>query len=156
VDGSGLLGEGFGPLLFFSAFGFLFGGDRTLPWPLPKREGDVVLAAGVLEIGAEPADRAAAFIFCAIVVEGDEASEDFFVGEVDGPAVGIGNGGMEVVVNLAEDGDGRRLPESGNYVLSVAFAPDPASVLCSNHFCTEVVGAYYCRAAGKLRAREVS
>ena len=99
---------------------------------------------------------AAAFFFAPLVVEGDELFQDFFIGEVDGPAVGIGNGGMEVVVNLAEDGDGRRLPESGNYVLSVAFAPDPASVLCSNHFCTEVVGAYYCRAAGKLRAREVS
>ncbi len=63
------------------------------------------MAGGVLEIGAEPADEAAAFFFGPLVVEGDEAGEDFFVGEVDGPAVGVGNGGVEVLVNLAEDGD---------------------------------------------------
>src|SRR5256885_1546276 len=75
VDGSGLLGECFGPFLFFGSFGLMFGGDRTLPWPLPKREGDGTLAAGLLEIGAEPADRAAAFFFGPLVVEGNEAGE---------------------------------------------------------------------------------
>ena len=37
---------------------------------------------------------AAAFFCGALVVEGDEAGEDFFVGEVDGPAVGGGDGGV--------------------------------------------------------------
>jgi hypothetical protein len=60
-----------------------------------------VLAGGVLEVGAEPADDAAAFFFGALVVEGDETGQDFFVGEIGGPAVGVGDG--EVVVDLAED-----------------------------------------------------
>lgn len=103
MDGSGLLGKGFGPLLFFGSFGFLFGGGGGCF--VGDGDGGLFGAARVLEFGAEPADRAAAFFFGPLVVEGDEASEDFFVGEVDGPAVGIGHGGVEVVVNLAEDGD---------------------------------------------------
>ena len=68
-------------------------------------EGGLFGAAGVLEFGAEPADDAAAFFVGPLVVEGDEPGEDFFVGEVGGPAVGVGDGGVEVVVDLAEDGD---------------------------------------------------
>ena len=37
-----------------------------------------MLSAGVLEIGSEPADRAASFFFGALVVEGDEFFQDFF------------------------------------------------------------------------------
>ena len=68
-------------------------------------DGGLFLAAGVLEVGAEPADDAAAFFFGALVVEGDESAEDFFVGEIGGPAVGVGDGGVEIVVDLFEDGD---------------------------------------------------
>ena len=48
---------------------------------------------------------AAAFFFGPLVVEGYEAGEDFFIRHVGWPAVSIGDGGVEVVVNLAEDGD---------------------------------------------------
>ena len=41
----------------------------------------------------------------ALVVEGDESAEDFFVGEIGRPAVGVGDGGVEIVVDLFEDGD---------------------------------------------------
>jgi hypothetical protein len=54
------------------------------------------LAGGVLEVGAEPADEAAAFFCGALVVEGDEAGEDFFVGEIGGPAVGVGDGALTI------------------------------------------------------------
>ncbi len=104
VDGAGLFGEGFGPRLFFERLRFLFGGGfvrRSLTYV----DGGLFLAGGVLEVGSEPADYAAAFFVGALVIKGDKAGKDFFVGEVGGPAVGIGDGGVEVVVNLAEDGD---------------------------------------------------
>lgn len=62
-------------------------------------------AGWVLVFGAEPADEAGGFFFGAFGVEGDEAFEDFGVGERGGPAVGGEDGGVEVVVELAEDGD---------------------------------------------------
>ena len=98
-----MFGEGFGPLLFFGSFGFLFGGGGGCF--VGDGDGGLFCAGGVLEIGAEVADDAAAFFFGPLVVEGDESFQDFFVGEVDGPAIGIGDGGVEVVVDLAEDGD---------------------------------------------------
>ena len=73
--------------------------------------------------GAEPADEAALFLGGAFVVEGDEAGEEGLlkglglrtggveaVGEGDGgdevgPAVGFEDGGVEVVVELLEEGD---------------------------------------------------
>ena len=78
---------------------------------------------GGLVVGAEPADEAALFLGGAFVVEGDEAGEEGLlegfgvrvggveaVGEGDGgdevgPAVGFEDGGVEVVVELLEEGD---------------------------------------------------
>jgi hypothetical protein len=51
----------------------------------------LLLSGGVLELGAEPADDAAAFFFGPFVVERDEAGEDFLVREVFRPAVGVGD-----------------------------------------------------------------
>ena len=77
---------------------------------------------GGLVVGAEPADEAALFLGGAFVVEGDEAGEEGLlqgfgvrvggveaVGEGDGgdevgPAVGFEQGGVEVVVELLEEG----------------------------------------------------
>lgn len=109
VDGAGLGRERFWPLrsarseLRGARFARGLFGFRTFSRLFLKREGEVVLAGGVLEVGAEVADEAAAFLGGALVVEGDEAGEDFVIGEVGGPAVGIGDGGIEVVVNLAKD-----------------------------------------------------
>ena len=36
-------------------------------------------------------------------VEGDEAFEDFFVGQIRGPAVSVGDGGIEFVVEVPDD-----------------------------------------------------
>ncbi len=78
---------------------------------------------GGLILGAQPADEASLLFFGAFVIERDEALEKFlfellsrFVtsGEAVGeglrlgeilPAVGLENGGIEVVVDLLEDGD---------------------------------------------------
>lgn len=97
VDGAGLGGERFWPVRgakseFRGAsarFASGLFGFRTLPWPLPKREGNRVLAGGVLEVGAEVADEATLFFGGTLVVEGDEAGEDFVVREVGGLAVGV-------------------------------------------------------------------
>lgn len=78
----------------------------------------------VLEIRAEVADEAALFLGGALVIEGDEAGEEGLfeglgggaaagedIGGRDGgggdvcPAVGLEDGGIEVVVELLEDGD---------------------------------------------------
>ena len=61
-----------------------------------------LLAGGVLEFVAEPADQAALFFLGPLGVERDQAAEDFFVGEVMGPAIGVGDGGVEVVVDLPQ------------------------------------------------------
>jgi hypothetical protein len=69
------------------------------------------LAGGGLVGGAEVTDRAGGFFGGAGGVEGDEAGEDFGVVQVGfgvavaEPAVGGGDGGIEFVVKLAEDGE---------------------------------------------------
>ena len=63
---------------------------------------------GLLEVGAEVADEAAAFwgfFLGPLVVEGDEFFEELVVGEVMGEAVGVEDGGVEVGAELFEDGD---------------------------------------------------
>ena len=82
-----------------------------------------VAGCGGLEIGTEPADVAALFFGGSGVVEGDEAGEDGLFERLGigtatgedvggwnggcevGPAVGFERGGVQVVVNLLEDGD---------------------------------------------------
>ena len=44
------------------------------------------------------------FGFAALEVEGEEALEDFGVGEVGGPAVGGGDGGVQVGMDVGEPG----------------------------------------------------
>ena len=53
-----------------------------------------------LIVGAEPADEAVAFFFGAFSVEGDEVFENLFVGDVMGPAVGVENGVIKVVMDF--------------------------------------------------------
>jgi len=53
--------------------------------------GDVV---GRLVLGAEPADEAGGFFGAAFGVEGDDAFEDLFGGEVMRPAVGVEDGAV--------------------------------------------------------------
>ena len=62
-------------------------------------------AAWVLVFGAEPADEAGGFFFGALGVEGYETFENFGIGQGCGPAVGGEDGGVEIVVELAEDGN---------------------------------------------------
>lgn len=57
------------------------------------------------EVGAEPADEAALLLVRALAVQGDEPLQDLLVREVVRPAVGVEDGGLEVVVDLAQDGD---------------------------------------------------
>jgi hypothetical protein len=52
----------------------------------------------ILKFRAEVFDYAAFFFFGTFVVEGDELFEQLIVGEVFGPAVGVEDRGIEVVV----------------------------------------------------------
>jgi hypothetical protein len=46
---------------------------------------------------------AARLLLRALAVERDEAGEDVVVAEVGGPAIGVGDGGIEAVVQLLQD-----------------------------------------------------
>src|SRR5690606_31885584 len=78
-------------------FGFFGGGEGLLGGA------GGVLPRWILKGWPQVPDEAAPFFFGPLVVEGDEAFEDFFVVEVGGPAVGVGL--VEVVVDLFGDGD---------------------------------------------------
>ena len=58
-----------------------------------------------LEIGAEIADIALALFGGPLRVQGDEAEEDLFGVKVGRPAIGGEDGGVEIVMQLTEDGD---------------------------------------------------
>ena len=60
---------------------------------------------GILQGGAQVADGAAAFFGGVLRVQRAEVGEDGFVGGGGREAVGAGHGGVEIVVELAEDGD---------------------------------------------------
>jgi hypothetical protein len=112
ADGADAVGEGGGPgfSFGFGRFGFggfvvevvfgFFGGELFLGFG-----GLVGFEFGVLEFGSEVADQSAGFFGGTLVIEVDEFLEDLFVGESGGPAVGFEDGGVEVVVDLLEDGD---------------------------------------------------
>ena len=70
-----------------------------------ERDSGLLLAAGVLETRAKPADDAASFLLGPLVVESHEAGEDFFICEVVRPAVGVGHRNVETVVYLSEYGN---------------------------------------------------
>ncbi len=60
---------------------------------------------GALILGAEPADVVLGFFGAALGVEIDEAPQDFFIGEIGGPAAGCEDGLIKIVVELLEDAD---------------------------------------------------
>ena len=60
---------------------------------------------GVLEFGTEPADQAGALFGGTGGVEFDQAEKNVFGGKIRGPAVGFGDGAIEIVVEVAEDRD---------------------------------------------------
>lgn len=98
LDRADLFGEGGGP-----------GDDVVVDnrGGLAKVEllGDGGLIVGCLELRAEPADETLGFLGGAFLVEGNEAGEDFLVGEGLGPAVGFGHEPVDGVVVLADEGD---------------------------------------------------
>ena len=101
ADGLGLFGEGFRPREFARRAwrrrsGFAFAGGES-----GLRRG----ACRVLEGGAEVADLAGAFFGGALGVQGAKVGEDGVVARGGREGVGFGDGGVEVVVELAEDGD---------------------------------------------------
>ena len=56
-----------------------------------------------LIVGAQPADDATRLLLRALLVERDEAGEDVVVGEIGRPAIGLGHGGIEFVVQFLQD-----------------------------------------------------
>ena len=78
-------------------------------WGIGRRRSQTA-ATGALVVGAESADVAGFFLGGAGVVEGDEAGEEFGFAlwrervQV-GPTVGFQHGGIQLVVDLAEQGD---------------------------------------------------
>jgi hypothetical protein len=66
-----------------------------------------IVALRILKFGAEAFDDPAGFFFGALVVEGDEFSRSWMSVRSlpPRPAVGIEDGGIEVVVELFEGGD---------------------------------------------------
>ena len=100
ADGGELLFMFGEPFLLLDGFddGFFDRGDAF--------EGGLVDGfVGCLIFRAEPADGAVAFFFGAFGVEGDEVFEDLFVGDGVGPAVGVEDSEVEVIVDLFEGGD---------------------------------------------------
>ena len=59
----------------------------------------------VLEFRTEPADQAGALFGGTDGVEFDQAEKNVFGGKILGPAVGFGDGAIEIVVEVAEDRD---------------------------------------------------
>jgi len=106
AEGLELVGESFGPgeLLGFShgrhSVGF---GNGEVEGLLGADGG--FLGRWVLEVGAEVADDSLLLFFVTLMIEGDEVGEDLVVGEGRRPAVGFEDGGVEVVVELFEDGN---------------------------------------------------
>jgi hypothetical protein len=62
-------------------------------------------ASRVLVVGAEPADMATRLFLGAFFVKRDKAEQDVFVAQVHGPAIGIGHGGINLIVQITQDAD---------------------------------------------------
>ena len=60
---------------------------------------------GFWYLGPQPSDEAGGFLLRPLGVQGDHTVEDFSVLQGRGPALGGENGGVEVIVELAENGD---------------------------------------------------
>lgn len=97
LDGADLFGERAGP-------GDDVVGQRGGGFAEVERLGDGGLVVRRLIFGAQPADQAAGFLGGAFLVEGYEAREDFLVGEVGGPAIGLRDQRIDAVVVLADQG----------------------------------------------------
>jgi hypothetical protein len=81
-------------------------GALALPWGR-RRQRQVALdlrplTAGVLELGPQPAHDAAALFPGALGVERHQPAKDLLVAQLRRPAVGVGDGGVEVVVDLPQ------------------------------------------------------
>ena len=62
-------------------------------------------AFGVLVLGAQPTDQAGGLFFYPLGVQRDYTFEDFSVRQGRRPAVGGEDGGVQIVMELAENGD---------------------------------------------------
>lgn len=63
------------------------------------------MACGVLVVGAQPADQPACFLGRPSAVQGDKVLQNLIIDQGDGPAIGIGHGGVDLVVQVAQDAD---------------------------------------------------
>jgi hypothetical protein len=73
--------------------------------------------AGNLIIGAQPSHRARLFLRGAFGIERDKAGDDFGRGQIGGPSVSGGNGGVDVIMQLCHDtGAGTDCPIIGGKV----------------------------------------
>ena len=88
-----------------------------------------------LKGGAQPADLAGAFLGGALGVQRAEVGEDGVVGRGGREGVGAGHGGVEVVVELAEDGDEAVLVDDA--FLRGEFQPPTHPPSRSDHFPAE-------------------
>ena len=108
ADQGDLIGEAVGPGNGrFGIGNWRLGGIGAGDGALLRRP---MIAATVLIVRAEPANEAALFLGGALVVEGDEAGEEFGFalareGVQVGPDVGFEHGGIQLVVNVPKKGD---------------------------------------------------
>lgn len=62
-------------------------------------------ALRVLIVGPQPADVSGRFFRRALLVEINEAEQDFLVAEIDRPAIGLGDRRVDAVVNVSQNAD---------------------------------------------------
>ena len=86
------------------------------------------LLGTVLKIGPQLADQPACFFRRSFGVECDQPFQNLFVGQRDGPAVGVKHGRVEFVVNLFED---RHQPLFVNRLLFVGERLARANSICA-------------------------
>ena len=98
ADGGDLFGQGLGPQR-------LVGGPGRrahIQFDLLAL-GDGNAACGVLVIGAQPADQAHRLLGGAGAVQIDQARQDGLVVPIGGPAIGLGHGGVDAIVDALQD-----------------------------------------------------
>ena len=90
---------------------------RERRWPRPSRtdrrcgffhldsQTNLAWLRSLLECGAQPSYNPAALFGLPFFIERNEAVQDVFRRQVGGPSVGVKNGCVEIVVDLAQDGD---------------------------------------------------
>ncbi len=78
---------------------------RRNPLPEPVRSGWMVCPGGVLELGTQPADETSFFFMGSFVTESDQTFEEFFVGQIVRPAVGVKHRRVEFLLDLLQHTD---------------------------------------------------